>query len=231
MRLKPFFTYYGGKYRIAPRYPEPQYSRIVEPFCGSAGYALTYNRKIVNLYDLNERVVGVWNYLIKVKESEILNLPEIFEDVRNLNIPQEAKWLVGFWCNKGSCEPRNKPSTWMKSQIRPASHWGSAIKSRIATQLKEIRHWECSHGSYSDIENSPATWFIDPPYSSKAGRLYTYDKIDYEQLASFCFSRCGQVIVCEMEGASWLPFRSFHTAKALEGPRGGKSVREVVWWK
>ena len=36
-KLKPFFTYYGGKYRAAPKYPEPVHGSIVEPFAGSAG--------------------------------------------------------------------------------------------------------------------------------------------------------------------------------------------------
>lgn len=232
MRLKPFFTYYGGKYRIAARYPKPIYSQIVEPFCGSAGYSLTHNSKKVFLYDLNERVVGTWKYLIKVSEKEILDLPEVFEDIRYLKIAQEAKWLIGYWCNKGSCEPRNKPSTWMKSGIRPNSHWGPAIKNRIASQLKEIRHWECELRDYKNLENNfPSTWFIDPPYAAKAGRLYTYSSIDYENLSKWCNERNGQAIVCEMEGASWLPFQSFCRAKTLEGLRGKKQIKEMIWIK
>ena len=230
MRLKPFFTYYGGKYRIAPRYPKPKYQQIIEPFCGSAGYSITHNSKTVLLYDLNERIVGTWNYLINVSEKEILNLPEIFEDVRTLKVTQEAKWLIGFWCNKGSCEPRNMPSTWMKSGINPNSQWGSAIKTRIASQLKDIRHWKCEQKDYSTLENQPqSTWFIDPPYSAKAGRLYTYSEIDYLHLAEWCKNRLGQTIVCEMQGASWLPFEKFYTAKGLEGPKGKKQIKEVIW--
>lgn len=232
MRLKPFFTYYGGKYRIAPRYPVPTYSRIIEPFCGSAGYALTHHGRTVKLYDLNERVVGTWNYLIDVSEKEILSLPEVFSDVRHLNVAQEAKWLIGYWCNKGSCEPRNMPSTWMKSGVRPNSQWGKAIKERIASQLKEIRHWTCDLRDYNSLPNDlPSTWFIDPPYSAKAGRLYTHSDIDYESLASWCQRRRGQAIVCEMQGASWLPFETFHTAKGLEGPKGKKTIKEVIWLK
>lgn len=229
MRLKPFFTYYGGKYRIAPKYPVPNYPTIIEPFCGSAGYSITYSEKNIRLYDLNERVVGTWNYLINVQEKEILSLPEIFDDVRDLSIIQEAKWLIGYWCNKGSCEPRNKPSTWMKSGVRPDSQWGIAIKNRIASQLKFIRHWKCQLMSYENIENNEATWFIDPPYSAKAGRLYTYSQIDYNKLATYCMSRNGQTIVCEMEGADWLPFEFFHVAKGLEGPKGKKQIKEVMW--
>lgn len=232
MRLRPFFTYYGGKYRIAPRYECPKYDTIIEPFCGSAGYSVTHNKKIVKLYDLNERIVGTWNYLIRASEKEILSLPEIFTDVRDLSVAQEAKWLIGYWCNKGSCEPRNMPSTWMKSGIRPNSQWGPAIKQRIASQLKDIRHWSCELRDYTSLPiTSKATWFVDPPYSAKAGRLYTHSEIDYTKLSEWCQRLPGQAIVCEMEGASWLPFEYFYTAKGLEGPKGKKQIKEVVWYK
>ena len=170
--------------------------------------------------------------MIKVTEKEVLSLPEVFTDVRHLDVAQEAKWLIGYWCNKGSCEPRNLPSTWMKSGIRPNSQWGRAIKERIASQLKDIRHWRCELKDYHQLENNlPSTWFIDPPYSAKAGRLYTHSDIDYIGLAEWCKIRRGQAIVCEMQGASWLPFEPFYTAKALEGPNGKKTVKEVVWIK
>ena len=230
MTLKPFFTYYGGKYRIAPRYPKPYYSRIIEPFCGSAGYSLRHYGKTVKLYDLNERIVGVWNYIFKVSANEILSLPEKFDDVRSLKVCQEAKWLIGYWCNKGSCEPKNMPSTWMKSGVRPNSQWGPAIKNRIAGQLDSVRHWTCERKGYSELSNDlPSTWFIDPPYSSSAGRLYTYDEIDYEQLGDWCKRRRGQKIVCEMDGADWLDFKPFVTAKGLEGPKGKKKIKEVIY--
>ena len=227
--MKLFFTYYGGKYRIALRYPVPQHAVIIEPFAGSAGYSVRYPHKKVKLLDKNPRVVGVWQYLIKVSEIEILELPDVFDDVRSLNVCEEARWLIGLWCNKGSCEPRNVASTWMKSGVRPNSQWGAAIKQRIASQLKFIRHWQIALGCFTDIENETASWFIDPPYSSAAGRLYTYNEIDYLALADWCRERKGQKIVCEMEGANWLPFKTFHTSKGLEGPKGKKKVKEVLW--
>lgn len=227
--LRPFFTYYGGKYRIAPRYPAPTHSLLYEPFAGSAGYSLRHFEKKVRLFDLNERVCGVWDYIFKVKELEILKLPEIFDDCRDLKVPQEAKWLIGFWCNKGSAEPRNKPSTWMRSGVRLNSYWGPAIKQRIASQLSKVRHWTIHNSSFDRIGNIAASWFIDPPYASDAGRQYTYNEINYSALAEFCRSRRGQVIVCESVGADWLPFKPFHVAKGLEGPKGKKKIHEAIW--
>src|ERR1700677_4867140 len=108
MTLRPFFTYYGGKYRIGPKYPKPLHDTIIEPFAGSAGYSLRHPEKQVILYDMNPRIVATWQYLLKTTEKDIYSLPEIFDDLREVkNINQEAKWLIGWWCNKGSCEPRN----------------------------------------------------------------------------------------------------------------------------
>jgi hypothetical protein len=223
-KLRPFFTYYGGKYRIALRYPEPMHRVLIEPFCGSAGYAVRYPARDVRLYDANPVIVAVWNYLISVQESEIASLPEIFHDVRTLSIAQEAKWLIGFWLNKGTASPCNRPSKWMLSGVRPHSHWGAQIKHRIASQLKHIRHWRCSLSDYIAIPNQRATWLIDPPYCGAAGRHYVFSEIDYSKLAAWCKSRDGQAIVCEQQDARWLPFRPFCDAKTSRG-----SIKEVIW--
>jgi site-specific DNA-adenine methylase len=50
-KLKPFFCYYGGKWRAAPHYPAPEHDRIIEPFAGAAGYSMRYPQKRVALYE------------------------------------------------------------------------------------------------------------------------------------------------------------------------------------
>src|SRR3990167_8941757 len=46
--LRPFWTYYGGKWKVGPRYPVPLHDTIIEPFAGAAGYSLRYfDRKII----------------------------------------------------------------------------------------------------------------------------------------------------------------------------------------
>lgn len=228
MNLKPFFTYYGGKYRLAPKYPKPMFDAIIEPFAGSAGYSLRYSHKQILLCDKSETIVGLWQYLISVTENEILSLPLEITDLRLMSIPQEQRWLIGFWVNKGGISPKNMPSAWMRSGVRPKSYWGEEIRHRIASQLKYIRHWKAILGDYGSLENSSSTWFIDPPYHA-SGRHYEHSVIDYEKLASWCLERRGQVIVCEQEPADWLPFDKFYDAKGLEGTRGKKVSKEVVW--
>jgi site-specific DNA-adenine methylase len=227
--LKPFFCYFGGKWRIAPKYPAPKYNTIVEPFAGAAGYSTRYYDRKIILYEIDPKIFWIWDYLIKSSSSEILNLPEMVEDTETLNIPQEAKWLIGFWLNKGASQPCNKPSSFMKSALRPNSQWGKEIRNRLAYQVDLIKHWEIENRSYeSDDSNAEVTWFIDPPYYF-SGKHYKFNKIDYENLSKYCQSRLGQVIVCEQDGAKWLPFQKFATIKAMEGNRGKKQSKEVIW--
>ncbi len=48
MRLKPFFPFYGAKYRLAPLYPTPEHDTLIEPFAGSASYAsLRCSKRVV----------------------------------------------------------------------------------------------------------------------------------------------------------------------------------------
>ncbi len=229
--LWPFFTYYGGKWRDAPNYPKPQHETIIEPFAGSAGYALRYPAMCVKLFDADPIICAVWTYLITADPQEVLGLPDVDErGVDALEWPCDgAKWLAGFWLNKGTASPCKRPSAWMRSGIRPNSMWGPVIRSRIAEQLPQIRHWSIERRSYERIPNQSATWFVDPPYQM-AGKHYRHGsrQIDYRALADFCRTRHGQVIVCENEGADWLPFSSPRHIKTTVAGRGLPSAKEVV---
>lgn len=228
MTLRPFFSYYGGKWRCAPHYPKPQHDLIVEPFAGSAGYSVRYPEKRVILYDLDPIIAGVWNYLIRVSEAEILALPLNFEHINELSgIPDEAKHLIGFWLNKGMTAPCLTPSKWMRNPLpgRLNTYWGEGARERIASQLYAIRHWQIKHQSYETADNPEATWFVDPPYSTLPGRRYRFDKVDFDLLASWSREREGQVIVCEQEGADWLPFVNFRAVKSAKTIQS----KEVVW--
>jgi site-specific DNA-adenine methylase len=230
-RLRPFFGYYGGKWRDATKYyPAPKHSLIVEPFAGSAGYALRYAHLKVVLCELDPVIAGVWQYLTKVKASEIRRLPYLRPDqsLDDLHLPQEPSWLIGFWLNRATASPRKNPSKWMRSGIRPGSFWGERVRETIAKQVDVIRHWVVHNCSYEQCPVSgAATWFIDPPYQA-AGKHYRLgsDQIDFGRLADWCTERQGQVIVCENEGADWLDFRPLANVKTTR--RGRRSV-EVIW--
>jgi hypothetical protein len=229
--LRPFFGFYGGKWRDVPKhYPRPMHKTIVEPFAGSAGYAMRYPSHHVILCELDPILAGIWEYLIRVRPKEILAIPDMPTDgsVDDLHIPQQAKWLVGFWLNRGVAQPRKSPSRWMRDRIRPGSFWGERVRNTIASQVSAIKHWKIFNSHYMDCPFAEhATWFIDPPYQY-AGRHYRFgsDQVAYDGLANWCRSRPGLVIVCENEGADWLPFRPLAEVKTT---RAKFRSREVVW--
>ena len=66
---------------------------------------------------------------------------------------------------------------------------------------------------------------MDPPYHHD-GSHYVYAVVDYTALGRWCRELPGQVIVCEQEGAGWLPFRPFMSAKSSPAKRVS---REVIW--
>lgn len=230
--LRPFFSYFGGKWRAARHYPKPLHGHIIEPFAGSAGYALRYPSLRVTLVDLSPVVCGVWRYLISTSASEILALPDLQagQSVDDLTVCQEARWLIGLWLNKGTAAPCKTMSKWGRAGTHVSSFWGASIRRRIAYQLPFVRHWRVKCATYDSTDNCSATWFVDPPYE-RAGLRYPYGsgRIDFQRLGTWCMSRRGQVIVCEAEGAKWLPFSPLMDAKGTEG--GGRSgvSREVIW--
>ena len=102
MNLKPFFRYYGGKFRVAPKYAAPKHDTIIEPFAGSAGYSVRYHDRNIILVEKDPVLVGVWSYLIKASPAEILALPDVppGTSVDDYGLCQEARWFVGFWMNR-----------------------------------------------------------------------------------------------------------------------------------
>ena len=208
MRLRPFFSYYGSKYTIIEKYPAPEHETIIEPFAGSAQYATRYPHKKVHLYDLDENIVQVWDYLINVSESEILSLDMDFDHIDDSRLTSTQKKLVGFWIGSASAWPKKTKTSKHKGNTQD---W----TIRVSTQLQYIRHWKVYLASYEQINNVCATWFIDPPYIDK-GKYYrrSSKNIDFDHLGAWCKDRKGHYIVCENAGADWLPFKSLTTIKS-----------------
>ena len=221
--LHPFFSYFGSKFRLAKCYPKPQCDEIIEPFAGSAGYALLYPEKQVSLYEAYYPIVELWDWLIKVSEQEILALPlgpfDKDHPVESEVSCIPARTLMGFWLT----ESQTNASRYPLSKSR-GGNWSARKRQMIASQLKYIRHWKVQHLSFEAIVNVKATWFIDPPYE-EAGSRYRFNKIDYSALAQWCKERNGQVIVCEQDNAAWLPFEHLRFGRNASN----KDYKELVW--
>jgi hypothetical protein len=222
--LRPFWRYYGGKWRSARLYPDPKHDTIIEPFAGAAGYSCHWHWRKIVLVDKSPIIAGIWRYLIAATEREILALPDIPEGgtVDDVDAPQEARWLMGFWCNNGAATPCKTNSAWSKGSAQ--NGWGAYPRRRVASQVSAIRHWRVIEGEYSEAPDEAATWLVDPPYSTPAGAYYPHQPANFPALGEWCRARRGQVIVCEQEGADWLPFRRIGDVKSTKG-----NSSEVVW--
>lgn len=215
--LRPFWNYYGGKSKNSDFYPAPDYDTIVEPFCGAAGYSIRYYRKRVILFDMHPKVAATWEYLINTPSEEIRKLP-IVTNVADLPtwVPEGARYLIGFNMNTGIAEPANRLSKVHRENRELKDYesgWGEPHRELCAWQADLIRHWKITQGDYTIAPDVEATWFIDPPYANSSGRQYRFHDVDYPALGEWCRARKGQVMVCENEGATWLPFDRWLTAK------------------
>lgn len=236
MKLSPFLSYYGSKFKAAGRYEAPKHDLIIEPFAGAAGYSLRYSNKKVKLIEKDKRIAGIWKFLINAKPSDILELPLMDLEQTITEIPAcdpDGKELIRAWLQGGSRNGKNSFSSMAKNNLtknpNTPAFWGKACRLRIASQVNFIKHWTIIEGEYGLAKNEIATWFIDPPYNNAAGRVYNHHKLDYIALGNWCRSRQGQAIVCENEGADWLPFRPLYTTKNNWNNSKTKNSTEVIW--
>lgn len=226
--MRPFFPFYGSKWNIARRYPAPREAVVIEPFAGAAGYASFYDVPRAHLFDADPIVAGVWDYLLRVTAVEVMALPELVDvgdSVDNYALPQEAKWLIGFWLNRGSATPKKSRTAYSARTDRAQLNWSTRAKTRIAMQLPRVAGWTITHASYADAPDAHATWFVDPPYGDK-GKFYRFrlPPTAYASLGAWCRTRRGQVVVCEGPGAAWLPFTPLGSFKSSRG-----RAEEFVW--
>jgi site-specific DNA-adenine methylase len=211
------FSYYGGKSKIINHYPAPKYDLIIEPFAGSARYALKHGKgRRVWLNDKYRVIYDIWLYLQNTTKERIEELPQmkLGDDIRNyIGITEIERTLLGMCVATGRAQPAytvtafGDKTSYPKEdpRWRPNNQW-TLTKRRILQNLDLIKNWAITCDDYRNIPNEEATWYIDPPYKF-GGDLYVENQIDYKELADWCLSRKGQVIVCENSKADWLPFK------------------------
>lgn len=220
------FKFFGGKHRLAPRYPAPIHPIIVEPFAGGAAYSVLHRRAVdrVILIEKDERIVNVWIELLASSAESIRLMPDPvigeFDD----------RLLVALAAGRTTRDtPRQfKVSPRMAQRFRP-------MVNRIAAVVDECRHFEIVHGTYSDAPEIVATWFVDPPYQAtingrwdrtRGGRyLHSNRDLDFDGLGSWTQQRAGQAIACDQEGSDWLPWNG-----RIEASDGTHRPYSEVWW-
>ncbi len=226
------FSYYGSKSKVIQCYPKPKHKKIIEPFAGSARYALRFFECDVTLNDSYEAIINIWKWLQKCSVDDIKRLPnpKPREDIRNYTFDcDEAQMLMRFMIGGGLAWPQ-----WI---VSPQGFGGGVASSKktIVNNLHKIKHWKIVCGDYRDLENDEATWFVDPPYQNGGHKYVKNNKsINYQDLAQWCKDRNGQLIVCENTKADWLPFKpikemigsTFKTTEAIYSNE--KTVYDIV---
>lgn len=196
--------YFGSKSNLAGKYPPPKYKKIIEPFAGSARYSLKYFDMDILLIDKYPVIIEIWHYLQNASEGDILGLPKIQkgQKVSDFTLSDIEVKFMGFLVQASQGQPRNSTGTLNGIDVE-------RDLKRIAKNLFKIKHWVIKEGSYEDLENEEATWFIDPPYQYGGEHQYKFGnkQIDFVKLAEWCKSRKGQSIVCETTKADWLDFK------------------------
>jgi hypothetical protein len=205
----------------------------VEPFAGGAGYSCRYPDLNVVLAEKNPQIANIWKWLISVPPETISALP--IHEPGEL-IPSEvtgpARDWIGMWNSISVVRPNQRMSPSANKVYMTGGgknpntlrrcFWSAEIRDRSAEAVQRIRHWIVIEGDHTSVPTDlDATWFIDPPYQHLD--LYKQGALDYHSLALWCLTLRGQIIVCENEGADWLPFQPFGNFHA--SPRANKSSR------
>lgn len=228
------FYYYGAKKTLAGAYPRPLFPLVVEPFGGSASYAVhhlragTAERALV--LEKDARVVEVWHRLLAMTPEEVRALP----------IPAAGSKTSDFlYMTSATSNAVARCNQMTVTSRMPAII--AVMLERIATVLPLLQgKVTVVADDYRAAPNVEATWFIDPPYQVQSGPPTTktvYPRgmgyrsgcdsksLDFQELSTWCQDRRGQTIVCEQAGADWLPFKPL---KDLHDSQGSMKS-EVVW--
>lgn len=219
------FKYFGSKLRLADRYPPPRFGTIVEPFAGSAAYAVRHRRNVdrVVLIEADKRIADLWERLLAMSADDLLSLPAPVQGERSGEI---------LYALAAGRTTRDTPESFIVSP-RMAQRFRPMIR-RMASVIDECRHFEIVNGDFTVAPDVEATWFIDPPYQPTAGRwdrtrggryLHSNQGIDYEHLGAWAAARRGQVIVCEQSGATWMPWTNTVVHRS-----GTHDAYHEVWW-
>lgn len=223
------WSYYGAKTNVVHLYPTPKEHKIIEPFAGSARYSLLYFDNDVTLVDKYEVIIKIWRWLQKCSPKDILSLPRPKEGETLDNYIfdcEEAKLFMGFVVHYGAFSPGKKPCAMkLSSGSHSRGNFMNYTLNRISKELFKIRHWNFILGSYDDIPNQKATWFIDPPYEFGGHKYICSNKdINYSKLKYWCLEREGQIIICENTKATWMKF------KPISKNKGSMfTTTEAIW--
>ncbi len=239
----PLFKWFGAKWQASKYYPRPKYPSILEPFAGSACYALRNSsaRTDVTLAESNLNVYNLWDWLIhEASEHDIREIPINLKEGTNIldvGLTRGQSLLLKHWQrtnNVGNCwtiSPwGNKPGQFTAN-----------TRARVANEVYLVKRWKVYRDGFSAmraslgaVENPLSTWFVDPCY--QYNYQYGCGETDYGLVAEMVKMHEGQAIVCEAKCPktgkipNWLPFRFFRrTVTSRRKSTNNHHSSELIW--
>ena len=136
--MRPFFSYYGAKWRGARHYGPPRRDLVIEPFAGSACYSVYWGAPRVRLYDTYDQVCIAWDWLIHCSPEDVRRVPlKFMSNEEWLALPDGPRQVV-FWntnycrTQMGNCLPE-----WFLLYCRTGRPTGPLLNSRSANPSGE----------------------------------------------------------------------------------------------
>jgi len=245
--MKPAFSYYGGKQKIAKRIVEllPEHKCYVEPFCGGAAVLFakppSFN-EVLN--DTNGRIVNFFKVLRDQPDNLIRKIQltpysrREHYDARNVsadNVDDARRWYCDV--QQGFL---NKPrSGWLAT---PAANCAKKVKMS-ADRLADVAQRVASvHVENVDAEKCIKQWdskdtlfYVDPPYpSTDQGHYRGFSQGDFERLIEQLSGIKGRAVLsCYPNDAvpkSWQRVEIKTNCSASSRATGNREPRvECVW--
>jgi len=226
----PLFKWFGSKWRAAAKYPTvPEGMTIVEPFAGSAAFALRYSNHPVHIYDCNEALQLLWPWLIgPATHADVMAIPtdlKVGQDIRDLDLCPEQMILLKLWQRTGRYADSDaawKVSSWGGQP----GQWTEACRARVAADVEKVKHWTFEPVDFTRV----GYYLIDPPYQFNA---YDYGTpINYERMVErIAEIPAGSLVVaceaaCRKTGVvpDYLPFEHSHTSVTARRTYGSELI-------
>lgn len=218
------FRYFGSKARLAPTYQSPKYDLIVEPFAGAAGYSMYWLQERSDLrcelIDCDPLVVEMWTHLFSMDPTELWHHPDPVQGERTDDITYLIATAGAFEWQTFAKHRSVKVTEWMARDF-------PGRKQICANTLARVRgRVDVRVGDYTDAPDVAATWFIDPPYQLDGSWYDSGNALDFPAIGEWAQTRRGQTIVCESQGATWMPFKPHRANRTVIDTQ---SI-EVVWY-
>lgn len=214
-RIRPLFTYHGGKYYLAPWIISyfPEHSTYVEPFCGGCNVFLQKDPVPSYLNDLNfdtYNLLDVANRYPRSLQTDLTGLEyneatfkEWQEKVCTDSLGRAVKEYVLRRMSRGST---GKSFAW-QNRLRggkPGSinSWETSITNILPVSQK-LSWATLSNLSYEEMSkyDSPDTLFyLDPPYLKEtrvSKKVYSCEMTttDHEKMLDWALSLKGKVVI------------------------------------